>query len=81
MITSTKSCKKIKEKKKKRTDRRLGQMVKEKLYRQKLHKEAYTYTLTKREQGKTYIYISIYKEKKSIGATKSINISTNDSKL
>ena len=56
-------------------------MVKEKLYRQKLHKEAYTYTLTKREQGKTYIYISIYKEKKSIGATKSINISTNDSKL
>ena len=31
-------------------------MVKAKLYRQKSHKEAYTYTVTKREKGKKYIY-------------------------
>ena len=32
-------------------------MVKSKLYRQKSLTEAYTYTLTKREKGKEYIYI------------------------
>ena len=42
---------------KKWTVRTLGQMAKAKLYRQKSHKEAYTYTLTKREKGKKYIYI------------------------
>ena len=31
-------------------------MVKAKLYRQKAHKEAYTYTLIKRRKGKIYIY-------------------------
>ena len=35
-------------------------MAKAKLYRQKSHKEAYTYTLTKREKGKN---IYIYKKK------------------
>ena len=39
------------------TDRTLGQMEKAKLYRKKLHTEAYTYTITKREKGKKYIYI------------------------
>ena len=39
-------------KKKNQTDRTLGPMVKAKLYRQKSHTEAYTYTLTKREKGK-----------------------------
>ena len=34
-------------------------MVKAKLYRQKSHKEAYTYTLTKREKGKK-IYVSLF---------------------
>ena len=51
MISSTKNY----TKKKKSTDRNLGQIVKANLYRQKSHKEAYTYTLTKRE-GKKYIY-------------------------
>ena len=41
----------------------------------KSHKEAYTYTLTKREKGK-HIYI-----KKKKRATKSINKSTNDNKV
>ena len=53
MITSTKNYSKSK---KKRTDRTVGQMVKANLYRQKSHKEEYTYTLTKREKGKIYIY-------------------------
>ena len=48
-------------------------MVKAKLYRQKSHKEAYTYTLTKGEEGKKYIL-----KKKRKRATKSINKSTND---
>ena len=55
MVTSAKNYTK-KNKNKKRTDRTLGQMVKAKLYRQKPHTEAYTYTLTKREKGKKYIY-------------------------
>ena len=45
--------------KKKGTDRTLGQMVKAKLYRQKSHKEGYTYTLTKRIKGR-----KIQKERK-----------------
>ena len=54
MITSTKNYTK---RKKKQTVRTLGQIAKAKQYRQKSHKEAYTYTLTKREKGKIYIYI------------------------
>ena len=77
MITSTKSI--LKKKNKKRTDQTLGQMVKAKLYRQKSHKEAYIYTLTKREKGKIYIYIYILKKRRR--AIKSINKSTNDNKL
>ena len=69
MVTSVKNYTK---KTNKPTDRTLGQMVKAKLYRQKSHKEASTYTLTKREKGKIYIY------KKRKRATKSINKSTND---
>ena len=38
-------------------------MVKAKVYRQKSHKEAYTYTLTKSEKGKKYIYFYIKKKK------------------
>ena len=69
----------ILKKTKKRTDRTLGQMVKAKLYRQKSHEEAYTYTLTKREKGKKlYIYIL---KKKMKRATQSRNKSTNDNKL
>ena len=42
--------------KKNKTDKQNpAQMVKAKLYRQS-HTEAYTYTLTKREKGKIYIY-------------------------
>ena len=36
---------------------------KNKAIQTKLHKEAYTYTLTKRENGKKYIYIYINKIK------------------
>ena len=39
--------------------------------------EAYTYTLTKREKGKKYIYVYL----KRNGAPKSIKKSTNDNKL
>ena len=46
---------------------------KSKALQTKSHKEAYTYTLTKREKGKKNIYIK--------RATKSINKSTNDNKL
>ena len=35
-------------------------MVKAKLYRQKSHTEAYTYTLTKIEKEKKHIYISLF---------------------
>ena len=49
---------------------------KSKVIQTKSHKEAYTYTLRKREKGKNiYIYI----ERKR--ATKSINKSTHDNKL
>ena len=36
---------------------------KSKAIQRKLHKEAHTYTLTKREKGNIYIYIYIYKKK------------------
>ena len=50
---------------------------KSKAIQTKSHKEEYTYTLTKREQGeKIYIYIKEVKR-----ATKSINKSTSDNKL
>ena len=53
MITSAKNYTK---KTKKRSDRSLGQMVKQ-TYTDKSHKEAYTYTLTRREKGKNiFIY-------------------------
>ena len=48
---------------------------KSKAIQTKSHKEANTYTLTKREKGKKYIY------KKRKRATKSMNKSTNDNKL
>ena len=47
-----------------------------KAIQRKSHKEAYTYTLTKREKGKN---IYIYKNRRR--AAKSINKSTNDNKL
>ena len=48
----------ILKKKKKRTDGTLGQMVKSKAIQTTSHREAYTYTLTKREKGKNiYIYL------------------------
>ena len=52
----------------------------------KSHKEAYTYTLTKREKGKNiYIYVkgkkNIYIYVKRRRATKSINKSTDVNKL
>ena len=51
MITSTKNYTKNKTKQNKKwTDRTLGQMVKAKLYRQKSHKEAYTYTLKEEKE-------------------------------
>ena len=45
----------------------------------KSHKEAYTYTLTKREKEKTPKNLYIKKKRKR--ATKSINESTSDNKL
>ena len=43
-------------------------MVKVKLHRQKSHKEAYTYTLTKREKGKRGIQIGKEEIKSSLFA-------------
>ena len=43
----------------------------------KSSKEAYTYTLTKREKGNKKVYIYIKKKR----ATKSVNKSTNDNKF
>ena len=53
-------------------------MARTKVYT-KSHKEAYTYTLAKREKGKKkHIYIYVKKWKR---ATKSINKYSNDNKL
>ena len=54
MITSTK---KYTKKKKKKTDRENPRTnCKRETIQTKSHKEAYAYTLTKREKGKKYIY-------------------------
>ena len=64
---------------KKKTDRQNPRTNgKSKAIQTKSHKEAYTYTITKREKGKRHISIH---EKKRKRATKSINKSTNDNKL
>ena len=78
MITSAKTC--IKKETNKQNKRRQNPRTncKSKAIQTESHKEAYTYTLTKREGGK--IYISIYKKKRK-RATKSINKSTSDNKL
>ena len=73
MIRSTKNYTKNKKQKMGRQNPRTN--GKSKAIQTKSHKEAYTYTLTKREKGK-YIYI-----KKRKRATKSIKKSTNDNKL
>ena len=65
MITSAKNYTK-KQKMDRQNPRRNG---KRKAIQTKSLKEAYTYTLTKRENGKKNIYIYIYKRKR---ATKSI---------
>ena len=76
MITSTKNY--IKKKKQKKTGRQnLRTNGKCKAIQTKSHKEAYTYTLTKREKGKKKKNIYIKRKR----ATKSINKSTNDNKL
>ena len=76
MITSVKNYTK---KKKIRTDRTLGQMVKAKLYRENCTKK-HTHTHSQKEKKEIYIYIFIYIKKRK-RATKSINKSTNDNKL
>ena len=54
MITSTKNYSKKKKEEEERTDRTLGQMVKQSYT--KSHKEAYKYALRKSDKGKIYIY-------------------------
>ena len=54
MITSTKNYTNKKKKKDRQNPRTNG---KSKGIRTKSHKEAYTYTLTKREKGKIFIYL------------------------
>ena len=67
MITSAKNYTKINKQTKKRADRTLGQMVKNKAIQTKSHKEVYTYTLTKKEKGKKlYIYKKIKEESNQI---------------
>ena len=73
MITSAKNCT---PKKKNRTDRTLGQMVKAKLYRQNhTKKHIHTYSQKEKKERK-----KIYKKTRK-RTTKSINKSTNDNKL
>ena len=63
MITSTKNYTK---KRKKRTERTLGQMVKAKLYRQN-HTKNHIHTHSqKREKGKKYIYVKKKEESNQI---------------
>ena len=77
MITSAKNYTlKKKEKNDRQNPRTNG---KNKAIQTKSHKEAYRYTLTKREKGKKK-YIYIYKKRRK-RATKSINKSTNDDNL
>ena len=72
MITSTKNYTK------KNADRQNPRTNgKSKAIQTKSQKDAYTCTLTKREKGKIYIFIYIYKRR----ATKLINKSPNDNKL
>ena len=54
MITSATNYTKKKQKKDRQNPRTNG---KSKVIQTKSHKEAYTYTLTKREKGKKYIYL------------------------
>ena len=78
MITSAKNSTK-KKKQTKKTDPQTPRINgKSKAIHTKSHKEAYTYTLTKREKGKENPYIEKKKRKR---ATKSINKSMKDNKL
>ena len=80
MITSAKNYSKNKKNKNKIIDRETPRTNGvSKATQTKSHKEAYTYTLRKKEKGKKDI--SIYKKRKKDRTTKSINKSTNDSKL
>ena len=79
MITSAKNYTKNKTKQNKKwTDRPLGQMVKEKLYRQN-HTKEHKHTHSQKEKKEKNIYIYILKKRKRV--TNSINKSTNDNKL
>ena len=79
MITSAKKyTKKNNNKKRKRTDRTLGQMVKAKLYRQN-HTKAHTHAHPQKIKRKK-IFVSIYQKKRK-RATKSINKCTCDNKV
>ena len=75
MITSAKNYTKQNKTKKNRQNPRTN--GKSKAIQTKSHKEAYTYTLTKREKGKNIYIKKIFKGR----ATKSINKSTSDNKL
>ena len=57
MITSTKNYTEKKPKTQKTDSQNPRTNGKSKAIQTKSHKEAYTYTLTKREKGKKYIYI------------------------
>ena len=75
MITCTKNYTKTKQKKTDRQNRRTN--GKSKAIQTNSHKEAYTYTITKREkEGKNIFFL-----KKMKRATKSVDKSTNDNKL
>ena len=63
MITSAKNYTKINQATNKMDSENPRTNGKNKAIQTKLHKEAYTYTLTKRENGKKYIYIYINKIK------------------
>ena len=74
MITSAKNYVKKKERKNKMDSQNPRTNGKSKAIQTKSHKEAYTYTLRKREKGK-----NIYMKRKR--PTKSINKPTNDNKF
>ena len=68
MITSTKNY----PKKKNRTDRTLGQVVKENLYRQN-HTKKHAYTHSQKEKKEKKIYVYIKKKEKSNQINKQIH--------
>ncbi len=82
MITSTKNYTKQTNKRTKKRDRQNPRANgKRKAIQTKLHKEAYTYTLTKREKGEKIIYLCSQSPPPQFGMIRCLFIYSTDIKL